>query len=257
MTSPGAASVDEPLSTLEIAERLGIQPGTLHSWRQRGVFPAPDRVLSKTPIWFTSTVEAWARTAERTIHETGEEKDPLLELAIIARQVEEQISGLQTTVTEAQRAGGDRAWATACSAIANALIPLSQVVTNLARLQRSLRLTGEAEDPVELTQKAKVEIEKVIRARFSPWCPLTEGEVVALVDMVMTAALELSLDLKPELGREPGADGYVLRFAPLLAYGIAGDGKETTLARVADPLLKLIAEVRGWDVWRRIRPGPL
>ena len=50
----------EPMGTREIAAYCGVEPLTVHQWRQRGRFPAPEGHVSGTPWWWRSTVEAWA-----------------------------------------------------------------------------------------------------------------------------------------------------------------------------------------------------
>jgi transposase-like protein len=50
------------VSTVEIAQRLGTAPGTVHSWRRRHAdFPEPLAALAG-PIWAWSDVERWAAT---------------------------------------------------------------------------------------------------------------------------------------------------------------------------------------------------
>ncbi|WP_035740268.1 helix-turn-helix transcriptional regulator [Parafrankia elaeagni] len=44
----------------EMAERAGIKPGTLRSYRNKGLLPEPDDLsVPDRPRWKTSTVEAW------------------------------------------------------------------------------------------------------------------------------------------------------------------------------------------------------
>lgn len=53
------------VSTAEIAERLGVKKNTVHQWRYRNLFPAPDWQLSIGPVWKWSTVKWWAIETER------------------------------------------------------------------------------------------------------------------------------------------------------------------------------------------------
>lgn len=48
------------VGTNEIADRLGVQPGTVWQWRQRGLLPKPEWTVSTVPAWNWATVRAWA-----------------------------------------------------------------------------------------------------------------------------------------------------------------------------------------------------
>jgi hypothetical protein len=51
----------EPVSTTEIAERLGVTVHAVRRWRTRQLgFPEPWVVLAVGPIWRWSHVELWA-----------------------------------------------------------------------------------------------------------------------------------------------------------------------------------------------------
>ena len=49
------------------AERVGLQPETLRSYRKKAVdrFPEPDTMFGRTPVWRVSKVDAWARSRRR------------------------------------------------------------------------------------------------------------------------------------------------------------------------------------------------
>jgi hypothetical protein len=49
----------------EIADRLGVQPGTVHQWRKRDLLPEPTAEVSGVPVWEWSTIDAWARATGR------------------------------------------------------------------------------------------------------------------------------------------------------------------------------------------------
>ena len=50
----------------EIASRLAVEPGTVHSWRKRhDDFPEPRIVLAVGPIWFWPDIELWAQATGR------------------------------------------------------------------------------------------------------------------------------------------------------------------------------------------------
>jgi predicted DNA-binding transcriptional regulator AlpA len=54
-----------PVGAAEIAERLGVKPQTVHTWRQREVMPEPRWQVSGQPAWDWSEVEEWARRTGR------------------------------------------------------------------------------------------------------------------------------------------------------------------------------------------------
>ena len=51
----------------EIADRAGTTPALVDAWRRRHLdFPAPEWVVSGTPLWRWSDVEAWLKVPRRT-----------------------------------------------------------------------------------------------------------------------------------------------------------------------------------------------
>lgn len=56
-TPPAAV---ELLGSRELADYLGLQPGTIVKYRQRGTLPEPVAVLACGPIWLKQDVERWA-----------------------------------------------------------------------------------------------------------------------------------------------------------------------------------------------------
>lgn len=54
------------VSSVEIADRLGVKRMTVHQWRQRNVgFPDPLAQLAIGPVWDWADVEAWAKASRR------------------------------------------------------------------------------------------------------------------------------------------------------------------------------------------------
>lgn len=48
------------LSSRQVAEKVGVQPATIRSWRRRGKFPEPDLLPTpQAPLWAVTTVDAW------------------------------------------------------------------------------------------------------------------------------------------------------------------------------------------------------
>jgi len=47
------------ISTIEVAEILGVQPDTVRKYRRRGLLPEPWVVLGSGPIWKREEIEAW------------------------------------------------------------------------------------------------------------------------------------------------------------------------------------------------------
>lgn len=55
------AARDLPLSTQQVAERLGISSGSWRARVHREQAPAPDgRFDERTPYWWTTTIDAYA-----------------------------------------------------------------------------------------------------------------------------------------------------------------------------------------------------
>jgi hypothetical protein len=54
-----------PVGAAEVAERLGVKPQTVHTWRQRRLMPEPRWTVSGQPAWDWAEIEAWARRTGR------------------------------------------------------------------------------------------------------------------------------------------------------------------------------------------------
>ena len=54
-----------PVGAAEIAQRLGVKPQTVHTWRQRKLMPPPRWTVSGQPAWEWATIETWARRTGR------------------------------------------------------------------------------------------------------------------------------------------------------------------------------------------------
>jgi len=50
------------LDTAAVAEMLGVKPATVHQYRHRGTFPAPDATFAGRPGWYATTIREWAAT---------------------------------------------------------------------------------------------------------------------------------------------------------------------------------------------------
>ncbi len=67
-----AVILRDPVGLQEIADRLGVDRGTVNSWRSRSKdvrrvagMPKPDAVRTGTPLWSWRTIEAWATETKR------------------------------------------------------------------------------------------------------------------------------------------------------------------------------------------------
>jgi hypothetical protein len=55
-----ASAAEGLVGVTEIAQRAGTTPGTVHSWRIRGIgFPPPLADLAAGPVWAWADVRAW------------------------------------------------------------------------------------------------------------------------------------------------------------------------------------------------------
>lgn len=50
------------LTTEDVANMVGVKVNTIRQYRLRGVFPAPDGHVGRTPWWKPETVTAWQAT---------------------------------------------------------------------------------------------------------------------------------------------------------------------------------------------------
>jgi len=57
------------LTTNQVAELLGIKPGSVRTARQRGRFPLPDMVQLGHPLWSRGTIERWAKSRRAKVVE--------------------------------------------------------------------------------------------------------------------------------------------------------------------------------------------
>jgi len=44
---------------------IGVDKATVRQWRTRQLLPSPDYVLAMGPVWWQSTIEAWAKETGR------------------------------------------------------------------------------------------------------------------------------------------------------------------------------------------------
>lgn len=70
--SKATTTLRDPVGIQEIAERLGVNASTVHSWRHRATtaieripLPQPEATISNTPLWSWATILAWARQTGR------------------------------------------------------------------------------------------------------------------------------------------------------------------------------------------------
>lgn len=65
MPAPKPEKLPPIVGAAEIAELLGTTLRTVYIWRQRGELPEPDAIVTRTPIWLRSRIEAWRPPAQR------------------------------------------------------------------------------------------------------------------------------------------------------------------------------------------------
>ena len=47
------------MTITEVADRLGVKPETVRSYRARGLMPDPAAVYGQSPVWTPEAIEAW------------------------------------------------------------------------------------------------------------------------------------------------------------------------------------------------------
>jgi hypothetical protein len=239
---------DEPMSTNEIARMFNVEPGTVHSWRNRGRFPEPDFVLSATPVWWKSTVTLWAKASGKDVVSVSEN----VGIVQAARAVEQNIAELGQLLLTAQK-NPSVGWVIAVEGIADQLLVLAKVVSDLSRGQDDAQ---RVEDVDWLKARAREAIDKLIDDRFDNWAHLTRPERQGLGTMAFTAGMDPSIHYTYPIDRV--GEEFELTFDKgWTANRISADGKERTLEKIAEAHAVLVDQVRAWDVWRRIRPGPV
>lgn len=58
-------TVDDLLTTAEVAALAGVKPATIHRYRLRGAVPTPEAVIAGRPLWRLETVDTWLRERRR------------------------------------------------------------------------------------------------------------------------------------------------------------------------------------------------
>lgn len=60
-------TVDNPyLTAAEVADALGVSTATVYSYKAKGLMPAPDDYVGRTPRWTATTIGAWKRPGRGT-----------------------------------------------------------------------------------------------------------------------------------------------------------------------------------------------
>lgn len=49
----------EQWTTQDVADYLGVKPGTIRAYMAREQMPAPDGHLGRAPWWWSTTVQRW------------------------------------------------------------------------------------------------------------------------------------------------------------------------------------------------------
>jgi len=56
---------ETPIGPQEITAMLDVRPGTVDTWRARGVLPPADMTVSGRPLWWPGTIRRWAEESGR------------------------------------------------------------------------------------------------------------------------------------------------------------------------------------------------
>ncbi len=105
----------------------------------------------------------------------------------------------------------------------------------------------------ELKIAVEQEIQQQSHRRFGAW-PLSEAERLSIAKTLYLAGLDPTIDFEYQLVEAGGK--HSLRFPPLNAYAISGDGDKANLASIQSLHAEFLREIRSWAVWLQIRPGP-
>ena len=57
--------LDDLMGVSEIGAFFGVDPRTVSQWRQRGIFPEPDKVLEMGDLWLKVTMVEWGVRTHR------------------------------------------------------------------------------------------------------------------------------------------------------------------------------------------------
>ena len=58
---------EEWLTPKEVAERCGLSPKTIKSYKYLDQMPKPDRYFSKTPVWKVETIDEWENNRRKLL----------------------------------------------------------------------------------------------------------------------------------------------------------------------------------------------
>jgi hypothetical protein len=110
--------------------------------------------------------------------------------------------------------------------------------------------------PETLRDYVRTQVAQRIEDGIHYWAPLTAQEIRILVDWIFTAIDNPALEpTYPVYGDED--DALMQLHSEWSATRVQSDGKRVTLERIRDAHRTILAEVRTWEVVRRLRPGPI
>lgn len=58
---------DQWLTPKDVAERCGLSPSTIKSYRYLEQMPEPDHMFSRTPVWKAETIDEWENNRRKLL----------------------------------------------------------------------------------------------------------------------------------------------------------------------------------------------
>jgi predicted DNA-binding transcriptional regulator AlpA len=65
----------EWLTSKEVANRVGLTPSTIKSYKYRDEMPEPDHYFNRTPVWHKDTIDEWDTNRKKLLANRGSKED--------------------------------------------------------------------------------------------------------------------------------------------------------------------------------------